>query len=603
MSSGDFYNDGTLGPTNQNVALFQGPMQPDFNPHTQYLDAGNVPVDYGPSVDDQYAIDITKYVPPGLRGVTQTLFDNDLSSITPIAGIYRGMDASGRIGKALDEGEEVNTNDMLTAGIETAIPALTLGLGKFMGQPAKQAFASLFGFDVDNPQTATNVKPSNETQTFYKGSPVVYDPEPGFPLGRDRSDYSGTGEGNLPMGSPEALGEVPGVHSGKAWGAGDYQTQSPGTGTGYRFMHSGTVRDDVAAASDAAQARVDFIDAGGTPSSFPSVFSERIDFVNNARTNTRLGRDTAETADAGANKTAAERILSSDMFDTRKFEGDPRRSIDPQGFNKSVVFDFQDKINQELYAIRDLVSNRGKMDFGDPEYVKMRNKIDAEFPNLNNLSDKELVDRSGELKNLNKEYTGDTNATHVGLTRAYKADQDAIQAQRDLMVFEKSVTGDLPGALYKTEIGEDKLGSFFNYDDPIDSQILTQATNALGVDAMNAKLFGTGPNAKKLKYNEKTQQYSLPESKRRSRLSQDLQGSFPYNPAEKLLAPQTVAEAKLYRDASITHGQHKTGNKYKREGDRVTPIYNKVFFADDVTPVPVAKYRSGGYVDMGLGSL
>ncbi|MBT5797884.1 MAG: hypothetical protein HOI09_10920 [Porticoccaceae bacterium] len=590
LSARNYYNDGTVGPTIQNASML---------PATPVSTAPQ----YGPSVDDRYAIDMTKYVPPGLRDVTQTLFDNDLASFNPVAGIYRAMDASGRIGKSISKGEEVDKNDMLTAGIETAIPALTLGLGKFLQQPVKQVVGNLFGIDVANPQKATNIKPSNETLTFYKGSPVAYDPEPGFPLGRARSAYSGTGEGNLPIGSPEALGEVPGVHSGKAWGAGDYQTQSPSTGTGYRFMRSGLDRSLQEAAVKAARDRVNFVDAGGRPDNFQTIFSEKINAVDNTVKDARLAVNSAEDAYRAANKTAAEYILDSNMFDTSKFKGDPRREIDPQGFYKSVVFDAGDKIDQELYAIRDITSNRGNMDYGDPEQVKMRNNITENFPNLTSLSPKQLVERRAELNDLKKQYAGSVNEKYIDLTKAFRADQDARQAQADLNDFEVAVTEDLPGVLYKTQIQEGKLGSFLDYDAPIDSQILTQATNALGVDAMNAKLFGTGPDAKKLQYNPKTQQYSIPESKRRSQFSQNLRGSFPLNPTERILAPQTVAEAKLYRDAGITHGQHKTGNKYKREGDRVIPIYNKIFFDDDVTPVPVGRYNRGGQVGMGLGSL
>ena len=192
---------------------------------------------------------------------------------------------------------------------------------------------------------------------------------------------------------------------------------------------------------------------------------------------------------------------------------------------------------------------------------------------------------------------------YIDLTKAFRADQDARQAQADLNDFEVAVTGDLPGVLYKTEIKEGNLGSFLDYDAPIDSQILTQATNALGVDAMNAKLFGTGPDAKKLQYNPKTQQYSFPRESHNKFTNPDGSPIFRNLPTERILAPRTVAEAKLYRDAGITHGQHKTGRKYKNVGDRKIPIYNKIFFDDDVTPVPVGRYNRGGQVGMGLGSL
>ena len=59
-----------------------------------------------------------------------------------------------------------------------------------------------------------------------------------------------------------------------------------------------------------------------------------------------------------------------------------------------------------------------------------------------------------------------------------------------------------------------------------------------------------------------------------------------------MLAPKTVAEADLYYKGGITHGHHTD-----RGG-----VTNKIFFADDVTPVPVGRYNRGGQVGMGLGS-
>jgi len=569
LSARNYYNDGSVGPTMQNASML--PAAP----------VSTAP-QYGPSVDDRYAIDMTKYVPPGLRDVTQTLFDNDLASFNPVAGIYRAMDASGRIGKSISKGEEVDKNDMLTAGIETAIPALTLGLGKFLQQPVKQVVGNMFGIDVANPQKATNIKPSNETLTFYKGSPVAYDPEPGFPLGRDRSDYSGTGEGNRPMGSPEALGEA-GVPSGKAYGAGAYQSMSPSTATGYRFMRSGLDRDLSAAAMKAAQERVDFADAGGRPENFQTIFSEKIDAVDNAVKDASLGVKAAENVYADANRTAAERILDSSIFDTSRFRGDPRREIDPQGFYRSVVFGANDQIDEELYAIRDMISNRGNMDYGNPGYRKRMKEINRDFPNLINLTDKQIGERRAELRDLSKKYTGDVSKKYIDLTQTYRISQDAEKAKKNLTDFETAVTGDLPGFLYKTQIQEGKLGSSFEYGNPADNQILTQATNALGVDAMNAKLFGTGPDAKKLQYNPKTQQYSLPLGARGQKVTLD----------ERMLAPKTVAEAELYYKGGITHGQHT---------DRAG-VTNKIFFSDPVTPVPVGRYNRGGQVGMGLGSL
>ena len=416
---------------------------------------------------------------------------------------------------------------------------------------------------------------------------MAYDPEPGFPFGRDRSDYSGTGEGGQKKLTPAALGEVSGVRSGKAYGAGAYHSMSPSTATGYRFMRSGLDRDLSAAAMRAAQERVDFADAGGGSADFQSLFAGKIDDVEGQVENARLGLDASQDAYRAANKTAAERIMKMDSFDSSRYGNDPTLNAE---FYRNVVSDFDGKLTNELYSIRDLQGAR--MDYGDPGYKKMVETIHRDFPNLASLTPKQMTERRREINEIKKQYADIVNKAHRGNIEAYSKKRSADQAQSDLKDFEVAVTGDLPGVLYKTQIQEGKLGSFFDYDDPIDSQILTQATNALGVDAMNAKLFGTGPNVKKLQYNPKTQQYSLPEPKRRSQFSQNLQGSFPLNPTERMLAPKTVSEAKLYRDAGITHGQHTD-----RGG-----VTNKIFFADDATPVPVGRYNRGGQVGMGLGS-
>jgi len=624
LSARNYYNDGSVGPTMQNASML--PAAPK-------------------NVNDITA-DYVKFIPPNMRnnlmmgkdfsrsllhagvdnigGIVGLGLDDGVTSAgekffqtaseNPLGTLYNiGLGAAQGVGSALYDpykAAKTVTDQFISSGKNLMQPVTPetnpdqlLGDISVVGSafPLFSGVKAAGKLTPKNNTISTEIKPSNETLTFYKGSPVAYAPEPGFPLGRARSAYSGTGDGNQRMGSPEALGEVLDARSGKAWGAGDYQSESPGTATGYRFMRSGTGGID--AAVKAAQDRVDFTDAGGNRSNFDDFYRGKVDKVSLDDVVARLDVDEAQSAFEGANKTAAEYILDSNMFDTSKFKGDPRREIDPQGFYKSVVFDAGDKIDQELYAIRDITSNRGNMDYGDPEQVKMRSNITENFPNLASLSPKQLVERRAELNDLKKQYMPSLNEKYINLTQAYRRAQDAEKAKNNLTKFKTAVTADLPGVLYKTQIPEGKLASFFDYDAPLDNQILTQATNALGVDAMNAKLFGTGPEAKKLQYNPETQQYSIPESKRRSQFSQNLRGSFPVNPTERILAPQTVAEAKLYRDAGITHGQHKTGRKYKKVGDREIPIYNKIFFDDDVTPVPVGRYNRGGQVGMGLGSL
>jgi len=585
----DNYNDGSVGPTMQNAAAL--PKQETFMQGiSNYLPASvNSAFMLGPNYDQsvfgaagemggELATSFYDDVigPEGKpleylggaavdlgRSVFDTLYDPPKAVYGAVDSVF---DAFGRLGTETNARDRVG--NIIGGPLAAATAVTPLGrLGKLTPK---------------NNTISTDIKPSNETLTFYKGSPVAYDPEPGFPLGRDRSDYSGTGEGNRPMGSPEALGEA-GVPSGKAYGAGAYQSMSPSTATGYRFMRSGLDRDLSAAAMKAAQERVDFADAGGRPDNFKTFFSEKIDDVDNAVKDASLGVKSAEDVYADANRTAAERILDSSIFDTSRFRGDPRREIDPQGFYRSVVFGANDQIDEELYAIRDMISNRGNMDYGNPGYRKRMEEINRDFPNLTNLTNKQIAERRAELRDLSKQYTGDVSKKYIDLTQTYRIAQDAEKAKKNLTDFKTAVTGDLPGVLYKTQIQEGKLGSSFEYGNPADNQILTQATNALGVDAMNAKLFGTGPDAKKLQYNPKTQQYSLPLGARGQKVTLD----------ERMLAPKTVAEAELYYKGGITHGQHT---------DRAG-VTNKIFFSDPVTPVPVGRYNRGGQVGMGLGSL
>ena len=359
-------------------------------------------------------------------------------------------------------------------------------------------------------------------------------------------------------------------------------------------MRSGLDRNLQEAAVKAAQDRVDFIDAGGRPDNFQTFFSEKIDAVGEQVKNARLGVNASEDAYRAANTLASDRILKSGImgkdedFDAKSWQEATGLNLDQ--FNKNVVLSFNDKIDNELYAIRDLTSNRGSMDYSDPEYVKMRSNLTEKFPNLASLSPKQLVERRVELKDTKKQYMANLNAKYIDLTQKYRKAQDAEAVKKDLTDFETAVTTDLPGVLYKTEIQENKLGSFLDFDNSgVDSQILTQATNALGVDAMNRKLFGIGPEADKLQYNPKTKQYSLPLERRYF--------------GEERLAPRTVAEAELYYKGGITHGQHKTGHKYRKNAiGGIDPVRNKIFYSDAVTPVPVARYNRGGKVGMGLGS-
>jgi hypothetical protein len=89
---------------------------------------------------DRFSLPITQYIPPGLRPLFQSVGADDVSNLVPTTGLRRGMEAAGRIGTAGEKPE-----DRIEAGLETLIPALTLGAGRVLKQPAKAALMEMFG--------------------------------------------------------------------------------------------------------------------------------------------------------------------------------------------------------------------------------------------------------------------------------------------------------------------------------------------------------------------------------------------------------------------------------------------------------------------------
>ena len=89
---------------------------------------------------DRFSLPITQYIPPSLRPLFRAVGADDVSNLVPTTGLRRGMEAAGRIGTAGEKPE-----DRIEAGLETLIPALTLGAGRFLKQPAKAALMEMFG--------------------------------------------------------------------------------------------------------------------------------------------------------------------------------------------------------------------------------------------------------------------------------------------------------------------------------------------------------------------------------------------------------------------------------------------------------------------------
>ena len=89
---------------------------------------------------DRFSLPITQYIPPNLRPLFRSVGADDVSNLVPTTGLRRGMEAAGRIGTAGEKPE-----DRIEAGLETLIPALTLGAGRILKQPAKAALMEMFG--------------------------------------------------------------------------------------------------------------------------------------------------------------------------------------------------------------------------------------------------------------------------------------------------------------------------------------------------------------------------------------------------------------------------------------------------------------------------
>jgi hypothetical protein len=142
-------------------------------------------LDYSGDVD-RYSIPVGEYIPEDLgifepfvppnlrfnpRKVADSLGFTDLSNFNPITGLMRGRDAAARISdpERYSPTGRAELGDYVEAGIETAIPALTMGLGSALRQPIKQTIGNVFGLDIGSPATA-NVPMTSDTMNLYHGS-------------------------------------------------------------------------------------------------------------------------------------------------------------------------------------------------------------------------------------------------------------------------------------------------------------------------------------------------------------------------------------------------------------------------------------------------
>jgi len=141
--------------------------------------------DYSGDVD-RYSIPVGEYIPEDLgifepivppnwrfnpRAVADSLGLTDLSNFNPITGLMRGRDAAARISdpERYSPTGQAEIGDYVEAGIETAIPVLTMGLGSALRQPIKQTIGNVFGLDMGSPATA-NVPMTSDTMQLYHGT-------------------------------------------------------------------------------------------------------------------------------------------------------------------------------------------------------------------------------------------------------------------------------------------------------------------------------------------------------------------------------------------------------------------------------------------------
>ncbi len=187
LSARNYYNDGSVGPTMQNAAAL--PKQETFMQGiSNYLPASvNSAFMLGPNYDQsvfgaagemggELATSFYDDVigPEGKpleylggaavdlgRSVFDTLYDPPKAVYGAVDSVF---DAFGRLGTETNARDRVG--NIIGGPLAAATAVTPLGrLGKLTPK---------------NNAISTNIKPSNETLTFYKGSPVAYDPEPGF---------------------------------------------------------------------------------------------------------------------------------------------------------------------------------------------------------------------------------------------------------------------------------------------------------------------------------------------------------------------------------------------------------------------------------------
>jgi len=659
----DNYNDGSVGPTMQNSLLNFSPSPapipdriPDYNSATQYLGPNNIVMDYGPSYDDQYAIDMTEYVPLGLRPLAQGIFDMDLSSFNPLAGYYRAMDASGRIGKSISEGKEVSKGDMLTAGVETAVPAVTLGLARFLNQPIKQAVGGLFNIDVSNPRArnAVGIKPTFKdlnlahgtprtdpfkpeiqvqmadgttqfmdmfspdglietkfTSGFPEGATVVGD----YPFGRFSTDFIGAGEGRMLPGSSASSSNP----RGAAFGKGTYLAENPELSSDvYRFIGQNQYKPDGLPKNfslDAAlRQKQGIINKYGSPEEALKAFeSGKVISKPDYNSVSQAYFQGAENALNSDNPILSK--ISSDLMGG--MEPSYRAKLEqlkiekPEEWQTIISNHINERINSIRTKSREDQLAKGQKIVDDPDIQRASNILNKNAMDTRNRVYDEKASYDAMLQIMQSNVPGSTKRATINESKLGRSlDLDSPSAVGDTRIgFDKNVRQDMLDIFGEEWVADRESGMFADPNNP--GNLLRGAPNQTDYRTEGAYAPRTVEEMNKLAdagyshlsfYDGKSREVHRRAIQRIQKLQEHLEGRT----LEKYLSfanknnPQDVDKmTKLYEvEAAYLE------NEMKKARESLTGLTkNYVFFDDKTMPKITESYAKGGQVGMGLGSL
>lgn len=98
---------------------------------------------------DRYSIDVTKYIPPNLRGVASMLGVDDLSNLNFVSNVMRSRDAAARYSEPARYSPtgRRETSDLLEAGMAPLEALFGVGIGRYLGEPIKRSLMGILGID------------------------------------------------------------------------------------------------------------------------------------------------------------------------------------------------------------------------------------------------------------------------------------------------------------------------------------------------------------------------------------------------------------------------------------------------------------------------